>query len=821
MTQLGQDLRSAFRIMKHAPGFTAAAAATLALGLGLNGAVLSFAYTLFLKPLPFDDAGRLVIIDQTREDRPLLSGFGFSYPDYAHYRDNAKSFAKLTAHYSTSPLQIATKDTGFGVSGAVVTASYFDALRLKPALGRFFTEDEDKVPGRDAVAVIGHELWRTKFGADPRILGTSVRINGTTFSVIGVAPEGFGGIVMGLTPNEVWIPTAMFRVGYRYCDAFTRACAVVGLLGRLEPRATIQDAQSELTLLARQLESEFPQTNKGRGVLVRPATGVRIQEQARIAPMVRLLAGAAALVLLVASANVAGLLLARGLKRRKEIAIRMALGAGRGRIVRQLVVESIALSTLGAVAGLVVAVWSTDLARQFFARGSAGEALNLDLSILDLRLFAAGLAIALLTGLVTGVAPALQATRRDTLPALKEEAASTASPRRTLLREGLIVVQLAVSVLLLVGSGLLVRSSAMLHRGPGFDPDSVVLTRLRPSLVGYSSERSWEYQREVIRRLEALPGVAAASTGNVPPLPGWARPNLPVQLLGDTSGPAQAFRASTTNVGPHYFKTLGGSLKEGREFDARDRQTSPRVTVLNQALANRFWPNGGATGNTVRIGGRPAEVIGVVDDVQYLSVLDRPEEIAYLAYWQQDSADNLAKDSQTIIKVSAAAAALLPQIRRAIASVDPAVPASEPQTLGARLDYHFASVRGARMLLVSFGALALVVSAIGLYAALAFAVGQRTREIAIRMALGADRSHVSRLLMHRGGALVLLGVGLGLAAAVVSGPLLAHLLYGVTPRDPSALLVGPSVLSGVAVLATWLPARRATSIDAMSALRRE
>lgn len=816
---LAQDLRSSMRMMTRAPGFTAAAVATLALGLGLNSAALSFAYALFLQPLPVEEPARLAVIDQTFAG-DTRRGFPVSFPDYVYYRDHTRSFAELAAQYPTSPMFVAARDSSVNVSGAVVTANYFTTLRLRPALGRFFTDDEDRVPERNPVVVISHDLWRTRFDSDGGVLGTGLTINGTAFTIVGVAPEGFHGTEAGLTPNDVWIPTAMFKVGYRYCDGLARNCRIITLLGRLSPDATFDDAQNELVVLARHLEAEFPATNKGRGVSVRPARGVRIQEQSRDAPIVALLAGAAALVLLVASANVAGLLLARGLRRRKEIAIRMALGAGRWRLLRQLLVESCVLATAGGIAGLMVALWATEMLRSFFGMGPTGDVLNVDFSILDARIVAAGLAVAFGTGIVTGVVPALQATRRDTLPALKDETAGS-TVRRSHLRDGLIVLQLAVSVLLLVGSGLLVRSFFMLHRGPGFDPDTIALTRLRPSLVGYAPERAWAYQREVIRRLEALPGVVAASPGSVPHLPAWARPVLPIQLPGDTGDPARAFRTPTSPVGPRYFKMLGAVVIEGREFEERDTAASTRVTVVNETLARRLWPKGNAVGTTVTIGGWPHEVVGVVDDVQFVSVLEERQPIAYLSYWQQDTANAFTLDAQMHVRVQGNAAALLPLIRRTIAEVDPDVPAATPQTLGERLDFQFANVRGARALLLTFGVLALVVSAIGLYATLAFSVGQRTREIAIRMALGAARSDVGRLVLRHGGGLVLIGMFAGLVTAVFAGPLLAHLLYGVSPYDPLALFVAPCLLGAVALLAIWLPARRAIAIEPIKALRAE
>ena len=804
-----QDVRIALRRMWKTPGFTAAAIATLALGLGLTSAVMSLAYALFLRPLPVDAAARVVFVDQTRIDRPVTSGFGFSYPDYLYYRDHARAFDGLGAHYSTSPMTVGTPGGPVSVSGAVVTANYFTLLRLTPRAGRFFSADEDRVPGRDAVAILSYDFWRTRFAEDPRVLGTSVRINGTAFTVLGIAPEHFRGVHAGFEPNAVWIPTAMFGVGYRYCDALSRACAMVGVLGRLAADTSIDQAQAELAGLQRQLEAMYPEHLKGHGVLVRPAVGIRIQEQAMSVPIVWLLAGAAGLVLLVASANVAGLLLARGLKRRKEIAVRLAIGASRGRLIRLLLVESVMLAAAGGVAGLPIAVWATDVLRAYFS--------NLDLS-LDPRIALLGFGVALLTGVATGIAPALQSTRPDLALAMKERSSGAGRPR-SIVREGLIVVQVALSVLLLGAGGLLVRSFFMLHRGPGLDPDRVAIMRLRPSLVGFTNERAWAYQREVIERLEALPGVLAASPASAPA--SWrAQPVTPARLPGDSSDPPHAYQVGTALVGPRYFKTLGAGV-EGREFDDRDTMDGPRVAIVNETLARHFWPNGGAVGGVITVGPDRVEVVGVVKDLQWTSALQQPDPVAYLNFWQQDRGNRVAQDSRTHIRVAGDAAALLPEIQRTIAAVDPDVPISEPGSLSARLDAQFKDVRAARTMLVTFGALALGLSMIGLYAALAFAVGERTREIAIRQALGASRADVGGLVFRRGMAIVALGIAVGVAACVIAGPFLAHLLYGVSPRDPLAIAAGPAVLIVVAALAISLPARRAMQQNPLIALRAE
>ena len=805
-----QDVRIALRRMWKTPGFTIAAVATLALGLGLTSAVMSLAYALFLRPLPVDEAERLVFVDTTRADRPVTSGFGFSYPDYVYYRDHARAFSELAAHYSTSPMSVVTPGGPVSVSGAVVTANYFTLLRLTPRAGRFFSDDEDLVPGRDPVAILGYDFWRTRFAEDPGVIGTTVRINGTAFTVIGIAPEDFHGLYAGFEPNVVWIPTAMFGVGYRYCDGLSRGCAMVGLVGRLAADTTIDQAQAELAGLMRQLQMLYPESLTGRGVWVRPARGIRILEQARNVPIVVLLSAAAGLVLLVASANVAGLLLARGLRRRKEIAIRLAIGASRGRLIRLLLVESVMLAAAGGVAGLQIALWATDVLRMYFS--------HLDLS-LEPRVVLIGLGVALFTGVATGIAPALQSTRPDMALAMKEGTLA-AGRSRSIVREGLIVVQVALSVLLLGAGGLLVRSFFMLHRGPGFDPDRVAIVRLRPSLVGFTSERAWTYQREVIERLEALPGILAASPASAPA--SWrARPATPALRFGDSPDPLYAYEVGTAVVGARYFKTLGVGVSEGREFDDRDTADGPRVAIVNMTLARHFWPNGGAVGSQMNVGDELVDVVGVVKDLQWTSAFEQADPVAYLNFWQQNRGNRFAQDSRTHISVAGDANAMLAAIQRTIAAVDPDVPMSEAGSLSARLDSEFANVRAARTMVVTFGTLALGLSMIGLYATLAFAVGERTREIAIRLALGASRANVGGLVFRRGMAIVSLGIAAGLAACTITSPFLAHLLYGVSPRDPLAIAIGPVVLIVVAALAISLPARRAMQQNPIIALRAE
>jgi predicted permease len=411
--------------------------------------------------------------------------------------------------------------------------------------------------------------------------------------------------------------------------------------------------------------------------------------------------------------------------------------------------------------------------------------------------------------------------------AMKE--GTSAGRPRSIVREGLIVVQVALSVLLLGAGGLLVRSFFMLHRGPGFDPDRVAIVRLRPSLVGSTNDRAWAYQRDVIERLEATPGILAASPASAPAH--WrSQPTRPIWLAEDAGDPTSAYLTSTTLVGPRYFKTLGVNVIEGREFDDRETAAGPRGVIVNETLARHFWPTGGALGRVVRLGAEgtvmPAgadryEIVGVVKDLQWVSALEQPAPIVYLNYWQQDRRNPWAQDSRTHIRVAGDADAMLPEILRTIGAVNADVPIADAQPLGASLDVHFAAVRASRTMLVTLGALTLGLSMIGLYAALAFAVGERTREMAVRLALGASRAEVGGLVFRRGMAIVLLGITAGIAASVIASPFLAHLLYGVSPRDPMALIAGPAGLIPIAALAISLPARRAMNQSPIAALRAE
>jgi putative ABC transport system permease protein len=820
MQTFWHDLVLAARLLRKSPGFTLAAVSTLSLSIGANATIFSFADALLLRPLPVPDADRIVHIYERRPESS--NAYPLSYADYQGYRSQARSFEALAAHYGTSPMHLVIDGDPQAINGAVVTWTYFDLLKVRPALGRFFGAEEDKVPERDAVVVISHGLWERRFASSAGILGQTIRLNNRAFTITGVAPRGFTGVHNAGITTDVWIPTSMFAVGYRYCNGFERDCTIVDMLGKLKPGVSIQEAQQELDVLARHLDAAYPRIDHSRGVSVVAARGrgYSLVQAPGDAQQLQLFIPAVGVVLLIACSNIAGLLLARAIQRRKEIAVRLALGATRGRLVRQLLTESMLLAALGGSTGLLLAFWSKDFLAAFNLADYAGRPRDFQI---DLRspVLVATAAVTTIASLLFGVVPALQASKPDVIPVLKDEGAS-GGVRRARLRQTLVVAQIALAVMLVVGAGLLVRSLSRVIAGPGFDPRPVITLRLRPSLVAYSTEKSLAFQREVISRLEALRGVASASPADGPAATSLAVAGDQTATVPAVSGRSEyAITMRRTRVGPRYFSTLGVPMVEGREFDDRDHAHSQRVIIVNDVLARRLGPIGHASGRTLVLDGLPYQIVGVVKDAQYYAAGQSPHAVLYTSYWQPDARGRSGKDSRTIVRVAGDASAMMMEIRRAISAVDPAVPISEDYPLSRRIEFEFQSVGLARALLVSFGALALFLSAVGLYGVLAFGVSQRTREVGIRIALGASRADVARLVLREGLLTAVAGSVLGVVLAWAAARSIGALLYGVQRHDPGAFLVAPIILILVALVASYLPARRAARVSPLTALRYE
>ena len=814
MSTLWQDLRYSARMLAKKPGFTLIAVLTLALGIGANLTIFSFVDTFFLRPIPAREPNQLANVEGTHNGRPYAY---FAYPAYIHYRDHNKSFEALAAHYSTAPLNMVIEGDARVTNGAVVSANYFSMLGIQPHLGRFFLPEEDTAPDRNPVVVISYNLWRRRFGGDQSVLGKGLLLNGNACQIIGVAPPDFPGVLAGF-PNEFWLPTMMLRLGYRGCDSITDAdCTPLSFLGRLAPGRTLADAETELNLLAQQLAEVSPR-EKGRVISLRPALGVRRDERAGFRYQMQLLMAATSLLLLIACANVASLLLVRGAARRKEIAVRLCIGAGRWRLIRQFLTENLLLAFAGGALGLLVSLWTKELLAVFYTTGYSSLRSSYDLS-LSSRGMAYALALTLLTGLLFGLLPALQATRHDLARALKDEGNSQ-SPRHQRLRSALVIGQVALSLALLVAAGLLIRSEAHVRQGANFDPQHVVALRLRPALLNYSPEQAQAFTREVVRRLETTPGVQSVSMGSGSGLAWLSTNEVRVRLPELAQQRAEdQLRVEYQEVAPHFCETLKIPLLQGREFNTGDRPGAPRVAVINETLARRLWTEGTALERTLILNDQPYQVVGVSKDARLRTALEGPLPFIYLPYWQNNFRQQV--DARLLVRVAGDPQTMLPQLRRAIVAIDPNVPISEDVPLTQQVNAVYKSVLLTSAVLTWAGALAFFLSMLGLYGVLAFAVSQRTREIGIRMALGAARRDVLRLVIAQGLRLALTGVAIGLLAAYAATRLINSLLYGVSATDPLTFALIVALLLGVALLACWLPARRATKVDPLVALRYE
>lgn len=804
-TTTSQELRHALRRLARTPGFAALAVTTLALGLGAHVAVFTLVDAMFLRPWALPEPDRLVGVYESRDGEGY---FPLSFPDYLDYRDRTRVFGGLAAHYAGAPLSLATEDRLEEINGSVVSTDYFAVLGVEPARGRFFLREEGEVRGKHPVAVVSHDFWRSRLNGRDDVLGTVIHLNGTPFTVVGVAPEGFDGVRLG-RPSEVWIPTGMGHVGYRWCDTFERDCTWLTLIGRLGPGHTLEQARSEMARLSRRVREAHPAgSDILKGLSVAPLRGVHPALQGRMLRLAGLLLAAVTLVVLVAGANLAGLLVGRGLARRQEIAVRRSLGAPRHRILSLFLAETLWLSLAGGAVGLVLAPWFGRLLALLYP---SDVPIDLDVRapvVLYAAVLSAGVA------LLVAVVPGLQANRPSLVPALKDEVSGGLRGRPKVLGL-LVVVQVALCLVLLTGTGLLVRSLASTDRLGSVNPESVATLRLRPRLVGYGPHDAQTFTREAVRRLEALPGVHSVSLGQgLAHLPFFdpVRVDRPGEGGQVIRGPA----AWINQVAPRFFETNGIALLQGRDFDARDRVDSPPVAIVNRTLATALWPGGDPVGRRVTVGEEQSfEVVGVVEDAIYRNITERPQPQIYAAYWQNPD----QVDARLCVRTSGDAGRLLPSLRRAIFEIDPDVPVTEVETLESRLRSELASVHLAGRVLGAAGGLALFLSAVGLFGVQTLAVTRRTREIGIRMALGGDRLRVVAAVVRDALFLVGLALGVGVAASLMANQALAHYLYGVSPRDPLTFAAVLLVLAVTAALASWWPARRAARVDPMVALR--
>jgi putative ABC transport system permease protein len=798
-----QDVRYGIRMLRRTPAFSATAIATVALSTAALATVCILAGSLFFRELPVPHPEELIVVSATR-GRP--SEGLVSYPDYRAFRDRATTTSTLAAYYPTAPLFVSANEHAREINGAVVSANFFPMLGLTPALGRFFRPDEDEVADRDRVVVLSDALWRNWFAASTDAIGASVRINSADFTVIGIAPS----TPLGLTPApiELYIPTMMLRVGYRWCDdPFAPDCTILSMIGRLQPGKRIADAAAELPTLAPARWARAP-IGQNRGVAVTAPRGLSTDSDEPA--LVRTLALAAVVLLLVCCANLTGLLLARSVARRAEFTIRRSLGAAPGRLVRQILTECLLIGGAGGLGGIGLSrVFIALLETMFFATDDEGHALQYDFTLTP-GIIAATMGMALAAAVLFGIVPALKAMRE---PAGAPGAASRSSSRRRWSGAWLLGGQAAAAVVLVSLGMLLAANARTMLAGRNVETSHVALMRVRPRLVKYAPVRAQRFQRDVVQRLSALPSVKSVSMVGIGAVLGGSSS---VVALPDWT-PGQSLRVNYNEVGPRYFETLATPLVAGREFDDRDTRDAPAAVIVNQTLAARLWPEGRAVGATLLVANRVHSVVGVVKDVDVNRRTHPADPWAYVPFWQNPA----QVDSRLAVRVAGDPAAALPALIDAVHQVDPDVPIAETITLPIRLAGLARPLRVGATFIGYTAALVLLLTAIGLYGALAFIVASRTKEIGIRLALGAKRGSVVRGIVRQGLAAVVIGIACGLAIAPAATRLVDHLLVRSAVADWLFYALAVAIVGGVGALASWLPARRAARVEPIVALRCE
>jgi predicted permease len=820
-----QDLKFGARLLAKAPGFTVIAALSLALGIGANTTIFTLINAVLLNPLPVEDPSQLVSVWTTDERNQGNAQLGFlqiSPMNYKDLRDKNEVFASLAAHAGI-PVSVSTNNTEpQQVFGEIVSGNYFSVLGAKPAIGRTFAPDEDLTPGDKLVAVLGYGQWQGVFGGDPAVVGRTITLNGRAFSVIGVMPKGFKG-TNAIGAPALWVPYMTYPVttnGFfrELIEPTSRRGLIFNVTGRLKPGVGVRQAEANLKTVARQLEQEYPNENKGRNVTLVPLAQATINPGFRnnIVMAGTLLMTIVGLVLLIACANVANLLLARAAARQKEIAVRLSLGASRARLILQLLTEGTLLALIGGAAGLLLAYWAQGVLWSFRPPFLLADAIDLHP---DLRVLAFTIGVSLITGILFGLAPAIQASRPDLVMELKERTGPpTGSNRAFSLRNLLVAAQIALSLVALIGAGLFLRSLQNAQRiNPGFDADHLAVLSFDLGAQGYTEERGRQFEQRVLERAASVPGVQSASVGSTVPLfqGGFART---VFLEGQDASDRRAGRLVEITVGSvRHLGTLGIPLMRGRDLLATDQPNTPAVVVINETMAKRFWPDQDAIGKRFKFFGQEhfQQVVGIAKDSKYDLIGEEPTPYIYQATAQ-------VYQAQLSLFIKAPRPdAVLGTVRGEVQQLDRNLPLTGVFTLTDIFEQSLWAPRMGASLLAVFAALSLVLAVIGIYGVMAYSVNQRRRELGIRMALGATRNDVLRLVVVHGLRLTLMGVAVGLVASFAASRLIASMLFDVSPTDIVTFIAVPALLAAAALGASYLPALRATRIDPMTALRYE
>lgn len=810
---LWQDLRFASRSLTKNPGFALVTVFSLAFGIGANTTIFGLVNALLLRPLPVAEPARLVRVGSSLEGQDFLP---VSLPEYRELCDQNQVFDGIAAH-TPSELSVTIRDEAEIEWGETVSANYFSVLGVRPILGRIFSPTDDGAASSAPVVVMSYALWRKGFGGSLEILDKPIRINGHEFTVIGVAPPGFSGTFYGFS-MDLWVPVgAMLDAGLRPGRSASEHwdARFLLMLARLRHGVSIAQARAQIATLGTRLAAAHPDTDHGRTLVVAQATGVHPVIAGLLSAFLALLMGVVGLVLLVACANAASLFLARMQDRQREIVLRLALGANRSQLIRLLLVESLLLAVGGGSLGFVLAVAATSVLEHF--RPPVGIPISLHIT-LDIRVLAFAIGLSILTGIIFGAAPALRASRPNLVTALKSEQGASGA-RKSRLQSLLVIGQVSVTMVLLVGVSLLLRSLIRsVSMESGYDSNRVVVATVETSLLGLDAPRVSAFYEDLKRGISSLSQVEEIS------LSGW----VPLSDRGDSieiNLPNQSsFLSNRGHVvrydlaDGNYFHLLDVPILRGRAFNVGDRRESPLVSIVNATFARRFWPGQDAVGKSFHIIGenRDRLIVGVVRDAKYASLAEDPQPFLYLPVAQHPR-----QDLVLYARVRGEPHAAIAAIEQEIHNVNPYVPVYEPQTMEDSMAFSTIPARLAARVLGSCGSIALVLASVGIYGLLSYSVSQRTREIGIRMALGANHRDVFRLVL--GQALLLTGTGLfvGLILAVGAGRLLRGMLYGIHPADPASLTAITALLITVSALAAYIPARRAIRIDPMVALRYE
>jgi predicted permease len=812
LDDLRRDLGYGLRTSWRSPGFTLLAILCLTLGIGANAAVFSWIEGILLRPFPLvTDQERLFAVTGT--ERGTAGHTDMSWPDWIDLQRSSTLVDAFIAEKITGTT-LSVGDRAVRAPGSIVSANYFDAIGVHPVLGRGFLSGEDTGRNAHPITVISYQAWQDRYRSDPAIIGRTQMLNGLPHTIVGVAPDGFYGTFVGYA-FQFWVPASMqpqFNAGvYKLEDRGARW--IEGFV-RLKPGVTIDQAQAELSAITSRLETEYPETNRGRGIKLSPLWATPFNNAAAMVPTLGIALGVVLAVLLIACANVGNLLLVRAFARQQEMTIRLSIGAGRGRLVRQMLTEGLLLSVIAAAGGFALAQWLRD-ALAFLTPPRGGIVLRFA-GALDWRVFLVSCVVCLGATVLFALVPALVSSRVDLAGALRAHAGSiTGTGRSAWLRTGLVVAQVALSVVLLVGAGLLIKSfEAIRAADPGFRTAGVLTTTIDAFTAGYDPRRARVFQEELIDRVRAASGVQSADLSTATPFSYASVASAPIAVDGYVPPRDQQPAADYNTVGPDYFSTLGIPVVSGRPFTQADDENSAPVAIVDQTMAAQFWSGGDPVGSRVRAGNQWRLVVGVARAIKSRNLMEAPRPYFYVPL-RQNPAPVVALHLRTAL----APAALAPMLVREIHALDANISPGEVITMREQVERTTASQRIALTMLIVFGGLALVLAAIGLYGVMAATVAQGARQLALRLALGAEASDVHRFVLARGLAMTAAGAAIGVAVAFQATRLLGYLLYEVSPRDPLTFAGAVAVVTVAALAACLVPARRAARTDPIQALR--